>query len=122
MPGALAGLINLGQFPNGPGVASLTIQNNGTLTANNSIGVGFAAGTTGLLTVTGPDAMLENLPAAISVGNSGTGTAIFEDHATVTAGNFTIGNNSGSMGTLTVTGGATATSGFGFIGASGMGA
>ncbi|MCV9942060.1 MULTISPECIES: autotransporter outer membrane beta-barrel domain-containing protein [unclassified Rhizobium] len=86
----------------------MTIQNSSTLTSTGSSRLAAAAGTTGIVTVTGPGSQW-NIPAGtFFVGFSGTGTLNIENGGQVTAGGgTTLGNLAAGSGTLNITAGGT---------------
>ncbi|MGR9246877.1 autotransporter family protein [Rhizobium leguminosarum] len=86
----------------------MTIQNGSTLTSTGSSRLASAAGTTGIVTVTGPGSQW-NIPAGtFYIGFLGTGTLNIENGGQVTTGaNTVLGGNAASSGTLNITGSGT---------------
>jgi T5SS/PEP-CTERM-associated repeat protein/autotransporter-associated beta strand protein len=85
------------------GTGTLTIQNGGTV--NDSTGIiGFNSGSTGTVTVTGAGSTWAN-NVDVYVGIGGSGTLTIQNGGAVTSVlGANIGRNSGSTGTVTVTG------------------
>jgi outer membrane autotransporter protein len=92
----------------GLGTGTLTIQNGGSVNSGGGGSVGLLAGSTGTVTVTGPGSTWTNSPGGgLNIGSSGTGTLMIANGGTVTNSTpavANIGNNTGSQGTVTVTG------------------
>jgi T5SS/PEP-CTERM-associated repeat protein len=88
------------------GTATLTIQNDGQMFAS-SFDVGNNEGSSGTVTITGPQASL-NASQQIIVGDAGNATMTVSGGAEVICAGFsTIGDNPGISGTVTVTGAGT---------------
>lgn len=90
----------------GATAGNLTIQNGSTLTSTGSSRIGISAGSTGIVTVTGPGSRW-NVPAGtFYVGFLGVGTLNIQNGGAVATGVGTIlGGNASSSGTLNVSGG-----------------
>lgn len=85
------------------GTGTLTVQNDAELFATN-LYIGYAAGSSGTATFTGPQASLD-VTATIYVGNAGTGAMTVSAGADVVSTSGTIiADEAGITGTLTVTG------------------
>jgi outer membrane autotransporter protein len=89
----------------GSGTGRLTIANGGAVTSTNNVEIGFEAGGTGTVVVTGSGSILTSTQV-LYVGYSGTGTLTSADRAVIQVGNgtglLTLGSQSGSIGTLNI--------------------
>jgi T5SS/PEP-CTERM-associated repeat protein/autotransporter-associated beta strand protein len=103
--------------------ASVTIQNGGTL-ANGFGNVGYTAGSTGTVTVTGVGSSWSNANSLIIGSSGGTGSLSLLDGGAASAAYASIGVTAGSTGTITVDGAGSRfnDSGTLFVGQSGSGA
>jgi T5SS/PEP-CTERM-associated repeat protein len=104
------------------GTGTLTVQSDGQV-FGTSFDVGYIAGSSGTVTVTGPQASLD-ATNTIYVGRAGTGTMTVSGGAEVAStSNATIGNDAGSSGTVTITGAGSewTQSGTMTVGSSGVG-
>ncbi|MFC6447739.1 autotransporter domain-containing protein [Shinella zoogloeoides] len=88
----------------GSGSATVTIQNNGFATLSNDVNIGFNAGTTGTVRVTGATSGL-TATRAINVGSSGAGALTIDNGGLARASIVRAGFDLGATGTITVTGG-----------------
>ncbi|WP_162901409.1 autotransporter domain-containing protein [Breoghania sp. L-A4] len=105
------------------GTGSLTISNGGTLASGDGH-IGAAAGGTGTVAVTGVGSQWSS-SGALYVGNAGTGTLTVSDSAQVLVGTgAAIGVDTGSSGTVAVTGAGSILSSVDevFVGVKGAGA
>lgn len=87
---------------------SLTVNNGGTLTTTGTSFIGTSAGSVGTIIVSGPGTTWAD-PGGIIVGFDGNGTMIVTNGAQVIPGAnaaILVGDNSGSVGTLTISNGA----------------
>jgi fibronectin-binding autotransporter adhesin len=112
------------------GSGSLIIRNGGNVYAYNEGGgsdenfyVGRSTGGTGSVLVTGSGSRWGCNNARTYIGDSGNGTVTVENGADVANNEFTLGNNAGSKGELTLTGSGSTWGGGGtsYIGESGRG-
>ena len=86
------------------GTASLTIADQATVTTTGlTVAANYEAGIIDIVDVNDATLNVEYL----IIGNSGAGTATFENGATVNAGSFGIADNAGSAATVTITGAGT---------------
>ena len=92
----------------GLGTGTLTIQDGGTVNSRGGGSIGLSPGSTGTVTVTGPDSTWNDGPdGGLNIGSSGTGTLTIENGGTVindSAFTTNIGNADSGQGTVTVTG------------------
>ncbi|WP_348935889.1 autotransporter domain-containing protein [Aquabacter sp. CN5-332] len=85
------------------GNGTLTIEAGGTVTSGTGL-IGDGAGSVGTVTVTGENANWNLGSSSLYVGVLGGGTFTIEAGGTVTSRSSSIGANTGSTGTVTVTG------------------
>lgn len=111
----------LSTYVGGVATGQLTISNGGTLTDSNAA-LGFQAGSTGVVTVTGNGSTWTNT-SDLSIGRFGSGTLQVLSGGSVSAANAYLGDlGNNSSGSLTVSGtGSSFTSGGLLIGNSGTG-
>lgn len=102
--GVSVGITAVGQAGTVPGV--LTIQNGSTLTSTGQARLGIAAGSTGIVTVTGPGSQWNALGPLV-LGFQGAGTLNIQNGGQVGATTTTLGSGVTSSGTLNITGGGT---------------
>lgn len=85
---------------------NLTIQNGSTLTSTGQARLGVSAGSTGIVTVTGPGSQWNIPGGSFFVGFLGVGTLNIRNSAKVVTGAGTVlGGNAPSSGTLNISGG-----------------
>ncbi len=98
-----SGGLNIGSF----GTGMMTVANGGKVLniTNFAANIGNAAGSQGMVTVTGAGSAWSNL-SAVNVGNSGTGRLTIADGGIVTAPSVMIARNAGALGILNIGAGA----------------
>ncbi len=91
----------------GQGMGTLTAQDGGMVTSGGG-SIGLSAGSTGTVTVSGPgSSWINGLSGGLNIGSFGTGALTIANGgsvANITAFTANIGNGTGSLGTVTVTG------------------
>ena len=107
--GAGATWTNFDLVVGGFGTGTLTIENRGMVNSPGGGSIGMSAGSTGTVTVTGQGSIWNNGGplGGLNIGSSGAGTLTIENGgALVNDSGFTtnIGNHTGSLGTVMVTG------------------
>jgi autotransporter passenger strand-loop-strand repeat protein/T5SS/PEP-CTERM-associated repeat protein len=92
----------------GAGIGTLVVNPQASLTLDGTLSVGDQTGGNGLATFSGSTLSMAAAGGTIMVGNSGKGTLIFQEGATLQASagapSATLGAMKGSSGTLTVSG------------------
>lgn len=99
---------------------TLAIANGGSITTGAGI-IGNSVGSSGTVTVAGQGSSWATTSSRITVGGSGTGTLAISDGGQVSGSSVTVGQNSGSTGTVTVTGADSLWTVFGSITVGGQG-
>jgi fibronectin-binding autotransporter adhesin len=84
------------------GAGTLTVQNNGLAYSSDFL-LGTNVGSTGSVTLTGPQATID-VSGSAQIGEAGTGTMTVSNGALLDGSSTTIGEDAGSTGTVTITG------------------